>query len=83
MIAGFSAAYAIGWAAAFFITSRVVLNDAFAWAALAFVLAALLTIVLTEIFLSRRRPYNVHYSRRMEESKQNRLSDRFAEIKSL
>lgn len=83
MIAGFSAAYAIGWAAAFFITSRVILNNAYAWTALAFAMAAILTIILAEIFFTRRRPYNVNYSRRMEESKQRLLSDRFTQIKDL
>jgi len=68
MISAFSAAYTIGWAAGLFITSRVLEQDAYAWVSCALFLAAILTILLTELFLTRRRPFNINYSRRLEQS---------------
>jgi hypothetical protein len=72
MIAAWSAAYAIGWAVGLFITSRVLEQNAYAWAALGLLLAALLTIAITEFRLKRRRPFNTNYSRRLEKPEKPR-----------
>jgi len=83
MIVGFSAAYVIASGVAFFITSRVVNNNAYAWTALALVIAALLAIVLAEIRWKRPDPYNVNYSRRLEKTKGRSLEAHYRVLKDL
>jgi len=62
----FCGIYGVALSFALYITSKVILNNAYAWAALGVLLAAVVSLLLIVIFLRRRLPYNINYSRRLE-----------------